>query len=86
MTVLVARQIITSIGVDFFCLSTRHILPRMAIETPLLRNIYNLGMPTYQTTGIIIGRTNFGEADRIVRMLTADRGKGECGGKGGAPD
>jgi DNA repair protein RecO (recombination protein O) len=46
------------------------------------RNIYNQGMPTYQTTGIIIGRTNFGEADRIVRMLTADRGKVSAVAKG----
>lgn len=32
-------------------------------------------MPTYHTTGIVIGRTNFGEADRIVRLLTPDYGK-----------
>jgi DNA repair protein RecO (recombination protein O) len=32
-------------------------------------------MPIYQTTGIIIGRTNFGEADRIIRLLTPDHGK-----------
>lgn len=32
-------------------------------------------MPTYQTTGIVIGRTNFGEADRVIRFLTPDRGK-----------
>jgi recombinational DNA repair protein (RecF pathway) len=32
-------------------------------------------MPTYQTTGIVIGRTNFGEADRVVRFLTPDHGK-----------
>ncbi len=32
-------------------------------------------MPTYQTTGIVIGRTNFGEADRIVRFLTPQHGK-----------
>jgi DNA repair protein RecO (recombination protein O) len=39
-------------------------------------------MPTYQTTGIIIGRTNFGEADRIVRILTPDRGKVSAVAKG----
>jgi DNA repair protein RecO (recombination protein O) len=32
-------------------------------------------MPTYQTTGIDIGRTNFGEADRVIRFLTAGHGK-----------
>lgn len=32
-------------------------------------------MASYSTTGIVIGRTNFGEADRIVRLLTADHGK-----------
>jgi len=32
-------------------------------------------MPTYQTRGIVIGRTNFGEADRIVRLLTPEHGK-----------
>ncbi len=32
-------------------------------------------MPTYQTTGIVIGRTNFGEADRVIRFLTPDHGK-----------
>jgi DNA repair protein RecO (recombination protein O) len=32
-------------------------------------------MPTYQTTGIVLGRTNFGEADRILRVLTPDKGK-----------
>ena len=32
-------------------------------------------MATYQTTGIVIGRTNFGEADRVLRVLTAERGK-----------
>jgi DNA repair protein RecO (recombination protein O) len=39
-------------------------------------------MPTYQTTGIIIGRTNFGEADRIIRILTPDRGKVSAVAKG----
>lgn len=32
-------------------------------------------MPSYQTTGIVIGRTNFAEADRIIRILTPDKGK-----------
>lgn len=31
-------------------------------------------MATYTTTGIIIGRHNFGEADRIIVILTPDRG------------
>ena len=31
--------------------------------------------PSYLTKGIVIGRTNFGEADRIVRFFTPDRGK-----------
>jgi DNA repair protein RecO (recombination protein O) len=39
-------------------------------------------MPTYQTTGIIIGRTNFGEADRVIRILTADHGKISAVAKG----
>jgi DNA repair protein RecO (recombination protein O) len=39
-------------------------------------------MPTYQTTGIVIGRTNFGEADRIVRFLTPDHGKVSAVAKG----
>jgi DNA repair protein RecO (recombination protein O) len=29
----------------------------------------------YQTTGIVLGRTNYGEADRIVRLLTREHGK-----------
>ena len=48
-------------------------------ERPLLQikgsQAYNQTMPTYQTTGIVIGRTNFGEADRIVRFLTPEHGK-----------
>jgi DNA repair protein RecO (recombination protein O) len=32
-------------------------------------------MANYQITGIVIGRTNFGEADRVIRVLTAERGK-----------
>lgn len=39
-------------------------------------------MPTYQTTGIIIGRTNFGEADRVIRLLTPDYGKVSAVAKG----
>jgi len=39
-------------------------------------------MPTYQTTGIVIGRTNFGEADRIVRFLTPEYGKVSAVAKG----
>lgn len=32
-------------------------------------------MATYEATAIVIGRTNFGEADRIVRLLTREHGK-----------
>ncbi len=32
-------------------------------------------MKTLNSEGIILGRTNFGEADRIITMLTPDRGK-----------
>jgi DNA repair protein RecO (recombination protein O) len=39
-------------------------------------------MPTYLTTGIVIGRTNFGEADRVVRFLTPDHGKLSAVAKG----
>jgi DNA repair protein RecO (recombination protein O) len=39
-------------------------------------------MPTYQTTGIVIGRTNFGEADRVVRFLTPGHGKLSAVAKG----
>lgn len=39
-------------------------------------------MPTYQTTGIVIGRTNFGEADRIIRFLTPEHGKLNAVAKG----
>jgi DNA repair protein RecO (recombination protein O) len=39
-------------------------------------------MPTYQTQAIVIGRTNFGEADRVVRFLTSDRGKVSAVAKG----
>jgi DNA repair protein RecO (recombination protein O) len=39
-------------------------------------------MPLYQTVGIVIGRTNFGEADRIVRFITPDHGKLSAVAKG----
>lgn len=39
-------------------------------------------MPTYQTTGIVIGRTNFGEADRIIRLITPEQGKVSAVAKG----
>lgn len=32
-------------------------------------------MPSYQTTGLVLGRTNFGEADRVIRLLTPEHGK-----------
>jgi len=32
-------------------------------------------MPSYQTNAIVIGRTNFGEADRIIRIITPEHGK-----------
>ncbi|HVQ44980.1 MAG TPA: DNA repair protein RecO [Candidatus Saccharimonadia bacterium] len=38
--------------------------------------------PAYQTQGIVIGRTNFGEADRVVRFLTAGYGKVSAVAKG----
>lgn len=36
----------------------------------------------YKTRGIIIRRTNFGEADRIITLLSADRGKIKAIAKG----
>jgi DNA repair protein RecO (recombination protein O) len=30
---------------------------------------------TYKTTGIVIGRTNYGEADRILTIMSAEHGK-----------
>jgi DNA repair protein RecO (recombination protein O) len=39
-------------------------------------------MPSYQTTGIVIGRTNFGEADRIIRLFTPEYGKVNAVAKG----
>jgi DNA repair protein RecO (recombination protein O) len=38
--------------------------------------------PSYQTKGIVIGRTNFGEADRVVRFITPDHGKVAAVAKG----
>ncbi len=32
-------------------------------------------MHSYKTKGIIIGRRNFSEADRLITIMTADRGK-----------
>ena len=32
-------------------------------------------LQSYQTKAIVIGRTNFGEADRVVRFITPDHGK-----------
>lgn len=40
------------------------------------------GKPSYQTKAIIIGRTNFGEADRIIRMFTPEHGKVSAVAKG----
>lgn len=39
-------------------------------------------MPSYQTNAIVIGRTNFGEADRIIRIITPDHGKLSAVAKG----
>ncbi|MBI4101015.1 DNA repair protein RecO [Candidatus Microgenomates bacterium] len=35
-------------------------------------------MPSYKTTGIILRRTNYGEADRIFTVLTSSHGKVEA--------
>lgn len=40
------------------------------------------GKPSYQTKAIIIGRTNFGEADRVIRMFTPEHGKVSAVAKG----
>ena len=32
-------------------------------------------MATYKTKGIILRRSNFSEADRLITILTEDRGK-----------
>jgi len=39
-------------------------------------------IPAYAIQGIVIGRTNFGEADRVVRFFTPDRGKVSAVAKG----
>jgi DNA repair protein RecO (recombination protein O) len=38
--------------------------------------------PSYQIEGIVIGRTNFGEADRVVRFITKEHGKVAAVAKG----
>lgn len=38
--------------------------------------------PSYQTKAIVIGRTNFGEADRVIRLLTPGHGKVAAVAKG----
>ncbi len=42
--------------------------------TRVIRGCYNALMPTYQTSAIVIGRHNFGEADRVMVLLTPHRG------------
>ena len=37
---------------------------------------------TYKTTGIVIGRTNYGEADRILTIMTVEHGKIKAIAKG----
>jgi DNA repair protein RecO (recombination protein O) len=39
-------------------------------------------MATYQTPGIVLSRTNFGEADRVIRLLTPYHGKLSAVAKG----
>ncbi len=39
-------------------------------------------MPTYKTTGLVLSRLNFGEADRIITFLTPDYGKLKAVAKG----
>lgn len=39
-------------------------------------------MPIYRSAGIVIGRTNFGEADRIIRFITPEHGKLSAVAKG----
>lgn len=39
-------------------------------------------MRTYKTTGIILARTNLGEADRILTILTQDKGMIRAAGRG----
>lgn len=45
-----------------------------ALRAGILTFAFSIFM-TYKVTGIIIKRTNLGEADRIVSILTPDRGK-----------
>jgi DNA repair protein RecO (recombination protein O) len=40
------------------------------------------GQPSYLTKAIVIGRTNFGEADRVVRFFTPEHGKVAAVAKG----
>ena len=46
------------------------------------KKVYTLIMASYKTTGIILRRINFSEADRIITFLTPDRGKVEAIAKG----
>jgi DNA repair protein RecO (recombination protein O) len=39
-------------------------------------------MPTFQTPGIVLSRSNFGEADRVIRFLTPYHGKISAVAKG----
>lgn len=39
-------------------------------------------MPTYKTTGLVLKRINFGEADRVITFLTPDHGKLRAVAKG----
>jgi DNA repair protein RecO (recombination protein O) len=39
-------------------------------------------MPTYKTKGIVLRRSNFGEADRVITFLTPDHGKLRAVAKG----
>lgn len=39
-------------------------------------------MRSYQLTGIVLGRTNFGEADRVIRLFTSELGKVSVVAKG----
>lgn len=38
--------------------------------------------PSYQSNAIVIGRTNFGEADRVIRLFTPEHGKVAAVAKG----
>ena len=41
-------------------------------------------MATYKTTALVLGRTNLGEADRIITLMTLDYGKLRVVAKGAA--